>query len=97
VPGILRTNGSFQSSKTMKYAKWTWTLATCFLLLGPSRASATYVVIKNISQAAPNWGDCNCIQATGWLARVFIDLLVEDNGGAYTVNIVPSARPWHAE
>jgi hypothetical protein len=81
----------------MKYAKWTWTLATCFLLLGPSRASATYVVIKNISQAAPNWGDCNCIQATGWLARVFIDLLVEDNGGAYTVNIVPSARPWHAE
>jgi hypothetical protein len=60
---------------------WTVGLGLCFLLVS-SKASATYVVIENISQNAPNWGDCNCIQATGWLDFITMDFSVVDSDGS---------------
>ena len=63
--------------------RWTFGLALCFLLVA-SKASATYVVIENISQNAPNWDDCNCHQATGWLGFITMGCtVVESDGTTY--------------
>ena len=75
----------------MKYAKWAGALAICFSLADASTASATYIVIENISDGVPNWGECNCHPATGWLGFVQIDLdVVEDDGNTYTLHMWPS-------
>ena len=70
--------------------RWTVGLVLCFLLVA-SRASGAYVVVENISQNAPDWGDCGCIPATGWLTAVFMGLDVQDaDGTTYTLVVVPA-------
>ena len=70
--------------------RWTVGLVLCFLLVA-SRASGAYLVVENISQNAPNWGDCGCIPATGWLTAVFMGLDVQDaDGTTYTLIVVPA-------
>ena len=57
-------------------------LVVGFLLLA-SQASATYVVIENITPTAPLWGGCACHQAYGWLAGINVYFTVD--GEAFTV------------
>jgi hypothetical protein len=59
---------------------WAIGLALCFSLMA-SKVSAAYLVIENISQNAPNWGDCNCIPATGWVSSVYLPFLVSNTDG----------------
>jgi hypothetical protein len=60
--------------------RWAVGLVLCFLLVA-SKASATYVVIENISPSAPNWGGCNCIRATGWLGFITMGFTVVESDG----------------
>jgi hypothetical protein len=70
--------------------RWAVGFAFC-LLLWASNASAAYIVVENISQDVPNWGDCSCIPATGWLTAVFMGLDVQDaDGTTYTLVVVPA-------
>jgi hypothetical protein len=62
--------------------RWTVGLVLCFLLVA-SKASATYVVIENITPTSPPFGGCACLQAYGWLAGINVDLTVD--GEAFTV------------
>jgi hypothetical protein len=74
-----------------KMKRWTVGLVLCFLLVASSKARAAYVVVENISQNAPSWGDCGCIPATGWLTGVFMGLDVQDaDGTSYTLVVVPA-------
>ena len=57
-------------------------LILCFLLIA-SKASATYVVVENISPTAPLWGGCACYPATGWLGAMVMDLTVD--GESFTI------------
>jgi hypothetical protein len=61
------------SLRGLQMKRWTGGSSLCVLLVA-SKASATYVVIENITPKAPNWGDCNCHQATGWLGFLTLSL-----------------------
>jgi hypothetical protein len=66
---------------TTKVKRWIVGLVFCFLLVASPNAWATYAVIENISQNAPDWGDCNCIDATGWLGFIVMGFTIPAGDG----------------
>jgi hypothetical protein len=36
------------------------------------------LIVENISDSAPLWGDGNCLQAEGWLTALFMGFVVEE-------------------
>lgn len=73
--------------------RWPVGLVLCLLLVA-SKASATYLVIENISQTAPAWGSCGCISPTGWLGFITFGVTVVDSDGTPHELTVWSSDYW---
>lgn len=71
--------------------RWTVGFVFCFVLVASSKAWAAYVVVENVSQNAPDWGDCSCIPATGWLTALFMGLTIPNaDGTTDSLVVVPA-------